>query len=67
VRVAHTPGPSHCLVQIGLHSAQSGAAMAMFLSEVPVFQIMLFGRWASDAFLCYVRKQAKEFSAGISH
>jgi hypothetical protein len=53
--------------QIGLHSARSGAAMAMFLSGVPVFQIMLLGQWASNAFLRYIRKQVKEFSAGISH
>lgn len=52
--------------QIGLHSARSGAAMAMYLSGVPVFTIMLLGRWASDAFLRYIRKQVKEFSSGIS-
>ncbi len=40
--------------------------MAMFLAGVPVFQIMLLGRWASDAFLRYIRKQVKEFSSGIS-
>ena len=52
--------------QIGLHSARSGAAMAMFLAGVPVFTIMLLGRWSSDAFLRYIRKQVKEFSTGIS-
>jgi hypothetical protein len=40
--------------------------MAMFLAGVPVFTIMLLGRWSSDAFLRYIRKQVKEFSAGIS-
>jgi hypothetical protein len=37
--------------QLGLHSARSGAAMAMYLAGVPVFTIMLLGRWSSDAFL----------------
>jgi hypothetical protein len=53
--------------QLGLHSARSGAAMAMCLAGVPVFTIMLLGRWSSDAFLRYIRKQVKEFSAGISN
>jgi hypothetical protein len=52
--------------QLGLHSARSGAAMAMFLAGVPVFTIMLLGRWSSDAFLRYIRKQVREFSSGIS-
>jgi hypothetical protein len=52
--------------QLGLHSARSGAAMAMYLAGVPVFTIMLLGRWSSDAFLRYIRKQVKEFSTGIS-
>jgi len=52
--------------EIGLHSARSGAAMAMYLSHVPVFTIMLLGRWSSDAFLRYIRKQVKEFSNDVS-
>jgi hypothetical protein len=51
---------------IGLHSAQSGAAMAMYLAGVPVVTIMLLGRWSSNAFLRYIHKQVKEFSSGIS-
>jgi hypothetical protein len=51
---------------IGLHSARSGAAMAMYLGGVPVFTIMLLGRWSSEAFLRYIRKQVQEFSAGVS-
>jgi hypothetical protein len=53
--------------QIGLHSARSGAAMAMYLAGVPVFTIMLLGRWSSDAFLRYIRKQVQEFSKGVSN
>jgi hypothetical protein len=52
--------------QIGLHSARSGAALAIYLAGVPVFTIMLLGWWSSDAFLHYIRKQVKEFSTGVS-
>jgi hypothetical protein len=31
-----------------------------------VFTIMLMGRWSSNAFLRYIRKQVKEFSHGVS-
>jgi hypothetical protein len=37
--------------KIGLHSAHSGAAMAMYLAGVPIFTIMLLGCWSSNAFL----------------
>ena len=51
---------------IGTHSNRSAAAMAMFLDDTPVFMIMLMGRWSSDAFLKYIRRQVLEFSKGIS-
>jgi hypothetical protein len=37
--------------EMGTHSIRSGAAMAMYLADVPVFTIMLIGCWSSDAFL----------------
>ena len=52
--------------EIGTRSIRSGAAMAMYLAGVPVFSIMLIGRWSSTAFLKYIRKQVQEFSQGIS-
>jgi hypothetical protein len=52
--------------QIGTHSIRSGAAMAMYLGECPVFTIMLIGRWSSDAFLRYIRKQVMEFSQNVA-
>jgi hypothetical protein len=52
--------------EIGLHSSRSGAAMAMYLADISVFTIMLLGRWSSDAFLRYIRKQVKEFSNDVS-
>ena len=40
--------------------------MAMYLTGVPVFLIMLIGRWSSTAFLKYIQKQVQEFLQGIS-
>ena len=45
--------------EIGCHSIRSGAAMAMYLNNVKTYTIMLQGRWCSDAFLRYIRKQVK--------
>jgi len=52
--------------RIGLHSLCSLAAMAMYFNGVPVYTIMLLGRWSSDAFLRYIRKQVKSFGSGVS-
>ena len=51
---------------IGTHSNRSAAAMAMFMDDTPVYMIMLMGRWSSDAFLKYIRRQVLEFSKGMS-
>ena len=51
---------------VGTHSIRSGAAMAMYLGECPVFMIMLIGRWSSDAFLRYIRKQVMEFIQNVA-
>jgi len=40
--------------------------MAMYLAGIPVFTIMLLGRWSSDAFLPYIRKEVQEFSNSVS-
>jgi hypothetical protein len=37
--------------EIGTHSIQLGAAMAMYLGGAPVFAIMMIGRWGSNAFM----------------
>ena len=52
---------------IGTHSNRSAAAMAMYLNGIPVYTIMLVGRWSSDAFLLYIRKQVQEFTRGVSN
>ena len=40
--------------------------MALYLAKRPISTIMLIGRWCSDAFLLYIRRQVQEFSTGIS-
>ncbi len=47
--------------KMGTHSLHSGAAMEMYLTGVPVYTIMLIGRWSSNAFLRYIRKQVEQF------
>ena len=45
--------------EIGTLSICSGAAMAMYSDEVPIYTVMIIGRWSSDAFLKYFRKQVE--------
>ena len=52
--------------EIGTKPIRSGAVMAMYLSGVPVFSIMLIRTWSSTAFLKYTQKQVQEFLQGIS-
>ena len=52
--------------RLGLHSIRASAAMAMYLNKVPVYTIMLLGRWSSDAFLRYIRKQVEEFGQNVA-
>lgn len=52
--------------EIGLHSICTAAAMAMILSGVPNYMVMLIGRWKSDAFLTNIHKQVTEFTKSIS-
>ena len=50
--------------KVGTHSLWS--AMAMYLAGIPVYTIMLIGRWSSDAFLRCIWHQVQEFSSGVS-
>ena len=52
--------------EIGTHSIRSGAAMSLFLGGVQTFSIMMIGRWSSDAFLKYIRKQVEQFTHNSS-
>jgi hypothetical protein len=40
--------------------------MALYLGHVPVLTIMIIGRWKSDAFLRYIRKQVALFSENLT-
>lgn len=50
----------------GTHSIRSGGAMAMYLDEIPIYTIMMIGRWSSDAWLRYIRKQVDQFTQNIA-
>jgi hypothetical protein len=55
--------PEEC----GTHSNRLGGAMGMFLVGTTVFTIMLMGRWSSDPFMRYLRKQVLSLSHGIAN
>ena len=40
--------------------------MEMYMAGVPVYTIMLIGRWLSNAFLRYIRKQVEQFSRHVA-
>ena len=52
--------------RVGTHSLRTSAAMLLYLAEVRTSTIMLLGRWKSDAFLLYLRRQVKEFTQGVT-
>ncbi len=52
--------------KIGTHFLCSGAAMEMYLGEIPVYTIMLIGRWSSDAFLRYIGKRVEQFLRNVA-
>mmetsp|Transcript_26797 Transcript_26797/g.41573 ORF Transcript_26797/g.41573 Transcript_26797/m.41573 type:complete len:325 (+) Transcript_26797:1020-1994(+) len=51
---------------IGTHSLRSGCAMAMHLAGIPVYMMMLIGRWSSEAFMLYIQKQVRQFACGVT-
>ena len=51
---------------IGTHSLRSGCAMAMHLAGIPVYMMMLIGRWSSEAFMLYIQKQVRQFASGVT-
>ncbi len=52
--------------EVGTHLLRSGAAMEMYLGEIPIYTIMLIGRWSSDAFLRCIQKQVEQFSRNVA-
>jgi hypothetical protein len=53
--------------EIGNKSIRSGAAMSLFLTNTHTDRIMILGRWASNAFLAYIRPQVLEWTTNMSH
>ena len=51
---------------VGTHTVRTSCAMLLYLAQVRTSTIMLLGRWKSDAFLLYLRRQVKEFTDGIA-
>jgi hypothetical protein len=51
---------------IGNRTLRSSAAMAMKLNDASDSDIMLHGRWKSDAYLDYIRPQTASFAATMS-
>ena len=51
---------------IGTKSIRSGAAMGLFLMNIPVQKIKMMGRWSSEAFLVYIRPQVLEWTNDLS-
>ncbi len=52
--------------KVGTHSLCLGVAMEMYLAGVPVYTIMLIGRWLSNAFLSYIQKQVEQFLQDVA-
>ena len=52
--------------EVGTHSIRLGGAMAMCLAKLDVYMVKIIGRWKSDAFMKYIRKQIQQFTSGIS-
>ena len=53
--------------EVGTHLIRSSFAMQLYLQNESVYTIMLQGRWKSDSFLLYIRKQVLEFGKNLSH
>lgn len=52
--------------RIGTHSIRTSFAMIAHSAGIPPYVIMMIGRWASDAWLNYIRNKIPDFSKNIS-
>ena len=52
--------------EVGTHSIRSGFAMELYLEKVYPETIVIMGRWASSAFVWYIRIEVGDLSKGIS-
>ena len=51
--------------EVGTHSIWSGFDIELYLAKVSLKKFMIMGRWASSAFLRYIRIQFSDLSKGI--
>ena len=52
--------------RIGTHSIRTSTAMILHCAKKATYIIMMLGRWASEAFMKYIRSQLSEFSSDLS-
>lgn len=52
--------------RIGTHSIRTSTAMILHCAKKATYIIMMLGRWASKAFMKYIRSQLSEFSSNLS-
>ena len=52
--------------EVGTHSIRSGFSIELYLAKFYPETIMIMGRWASSAFLRYIRIQVSDLSKGTS-
>ena len=53
--------------EVGNHSIWSGFPMELYLEKLCSETIMIVGRWASSAFLCYIRIQVSDLIKVVSN
>ena len=53
--------------EIGTHSIRSGGAMLMTLADIREFVIKIQGRWKSNSYEKYIRKQIAQFSCELTN
>ena len=52
--------------EVGTHSIRASMAMALHLAGEDDYVIQMLGRWESNSFMSYIRRQVQEFSQGLS-
>jgi hypothetical protein len=54
------------VTDVGTHSIRASFAMMLHLNKIADSTIMQMGRWKSDAFLVYIRKQVNTYGFNVS-
>ena len=56
----------YTISRIGTHSIRTSTAMILHCARVDTYIIKMIGRWASEAFMKYIRSQLPSFSKDLS-